>query len=36
MTEADQPADGKGEVRPSAGKNQELEDKSQMKRMTNW
>ena len=27
MTQADQPADGKGEVRPSIGKNQKLEDR---------
>jgi hypothetical protein len=26
MTQADEPADGKGEVRPTAGKNQKLKD----------
>jgi hypothetical protein len=27
MTQANQPADGKGEARPSTGKNQKLEDR---------
>jgi hypothetical protein len=27
MTQVDQSADGKGEVRPAAGKNEKLEDK---------